>query len=123
MSSILIKNGTLATATDTCLADVYIVDEKVNTIGQNLQMQADLVIDATGKIVFPGGIDPHVHVDMPFMGTYSSDNYETGTRAALHGGMDCHGDHGGRPRPARISPPRSAPSAPAQHARRTADQR
>jgi len=86
MSSILIKNGTLATATDTCLADVYIVDEKVNTIGQNLQMQADLVIDATGKIVFPGGIDPHVHLDMPFMGTYSSDNYETGTRAALHGG-------------------------------------
>lgn len=43
-------------------------------------------IDASGKLIFPGGIDPHVHLDMPFMGTFSSDNYETGTLAALHGG-------------------------------------
>ena len=49
-------------------------------------MKADEEIDASGKIIFPGGIDPHVHLDMPFMGTFSSDNYETGTLAALHGG-------------------------------------
>ena len=49
-------------------------------------MKADKIIDAKGKLVIPGGIDPHVHLDMPFMGTFSSDNYETGTRAALHGG-------------------------------------
>ena len=49
-------------------------------------VKADETIDAKGMLVFPGGIDPHVHLDMPFMGTFSSDNYETGTRAALHGG-------------------------------------
>ena len=47
---------------------------------------ADKEIDAAGKLIFPGGIDPHVHLDMPFMGTFSSDTYETGTRAALYGG-------------------------------------
>ena len=51
-----------------------------------MQQSAEQVIDASGKLIFPGGIDPHVHLDMPFMGTYSSDNYETGTRAALFGG-------------------------------------
>ena len=58
----------------------------MHTIGKNLPVNADEIIDATGKLVFPGGIDPHVHLDMPFMGTFSSDNYETGTRAALFGG-------------------------------------
>ncbi len=51
-----------------------------------MHVKADKEIDASGKLVFPGGIDPHVHLDMPFMGTFSSDNYETGTRAALFGG-------------------------------------
>ncbi|MDQ3682096.1 MAG: dihydropyrimidinase [Bacteroidota bacterium] len=84
--SLLIKNGRIITASEDYVADVFIQDEKIRTIGQNLNIQADEAIDATGMFVFPGGIDPHVHLDMPFMGTFSSDTYETGTRAALHGG-------------------------------------
>jgi dihydropyrimidinase len=84
--SILIKNGRIITATDDYVADIYIEGETISAIGKNLNVTADEVIDASGKLVMPGGIDPHVHLDMPFMGTYSSDNYETGTRAALYGG-------------------------------------
>ena len=84
--SILIKNGRIITATDDYLADIFIEGETISAIGKNLNVQAETVIDASGKLVMPGGIDPHVHLDMPFMGTYSSDNYETGTRAALYGG-------------------------------------
>src|SRR5882757_870524 len=84
--SILIKNGNIVTATDNYMADIFIEGEIVTTIGKNLNVKADTEIDASGKLVFPGGIDPHVHLDMPFMGTFSSDNYETGTRAALFGG-------------------------------------
>jgi dihydropyrimidinase len=84
--SILIKNGRIITADSDQVADVFIEGEKIKTIGKNLSIQANETIDASGKLVFPGGIDPHVHLDMPFMGTYSSDNYETGTRAALFGG-------------------------------------
>lgn len=84
--SILIRNGRIITATDDYTADILIEGEVVKVIGKDLAMKADKEIDASGKLVFPGGIDPHVHLDMPFMGTYSSDNYETGTRAALYGG-------------------------------------
>jgi dihydropyrimidinase len=84
--SILIKNGHVATASEDFLADVFIEGDKIAAIGKNLNVEADKVIDATGKIVFPGAIDPHVHLDMPFMGTFSSDDYESGTRAALFGG-------------------------------------
>ena len=84
--SILIKNGRIITATDDYVADIFIEGETISAIGKNFNVQADEVIDASGKLVMPGGIDPHVHLDMPFMGTYSSDNYETGTRAALYGG-------------------------------------
>lgn len=84
--SILIKNGQIVTVSDNFIGDVYIEDEKIVAVGQNLTYQADKIIDAQDMLVLPGGIDPHVHLDMPFMGTYSSDNYETGTRAALHGG-------------------------------------
>jgi len=84
--SLLIKNGRIITATDDYVADIFIEGETIKTIGKNLLVTADKTIDASGKLVFPGGIDPHVHLDMPFMGTYSSDNYETGTRAALYGG-------------------------------------
>lgn len=84
--SILIKNGRVITATDDYVADVYIEGEQVAAIGKNLSFDADEVIDAKGMLVIPGGIDPHVHLDMPFMGTFSSDTYETGTLAALHGG-------------------------------------
>jgi len=84
--SVLITNGRIITAADDCIADIFIEGETVSMIGKNLQVKADEVIDATGKLVFPGGIDPHVHLDLPFMGTFASDNYETGTRAALFGG-------------------------------------
>lgn len=86
MESILIKNGTVVTATDTFLADVFISDEKVQAIGQNMNVAAKRTIDAKGMYLLPGGIDAHTHLDLPFMGTSSSDDFETGTLAALHGG-------------------------------------
>ena len=84
--AVLIKNGRVVTAAEDYIADVYVEGEKIVAIGSELNHSAEKIIDATGKLVFPGGIDPHVHLEMPFMGTYSSDDYETGTRAALHGG-------------------------------------
>ena len=84
--SILIKNGRIITADADYIADIFIEGETISTIGKNLTVNADTVIDAEGKLIMPGGIDPHVHLDMPFMGTFSSDTYETGTRAALYGG-------------------------------------
>ncbi|MBS1760046.1 MAG: dihydropyrimidinase [Bacteroidetes bacterium] len=84
--SILIRNGRVITADADFIADIFIEGETIKAIGQNLNVKAEKEIDATGKYIFPGGIDPHVHLDMPFMDTYSSDNYETGTRAALFGG-------------------------------------
>ena len=84
--SILIKNGRIVTAADDYVGDILIEGEKITQIGAHIDVAADEMINASGKIVFPGGIDPHVHLDMPFMGTFSSDDYETGTRAALHGG-------------------------------------
>ena len=84
--SILIKNGTVVTAADFHRADVLIEGEHIKAIGHDLEAPGAEVIDAKGQFVLPGGIDPHVHLDMPFMGTFSSDNYETGTLAALHGG-------------------------------------
>ncbi len=82
----LIKNGRIVTATDDYVADILIEGKQIKAIGKDMAVQADEVIDASGMLVMPGGIDPHVHLDMPFMGTSSSDSYETGTRAALHGG-------------------------------------
>ncbi|MCC6938962.1 MAG: dihydropyrimidinase [Flavobacteriales bacterium] len=84
--SLLITNGIVVTAADLHRADVLIEGEHVKAIGHDLHAPGAEVIDAKGMFVMPGGIDPHVHLDMPFMGTFSSDNYETGTRAALHGG-------------------------------------
>jgi dihydropyrimidinase len=84
--SVLIKNGRIITAAEDYVADLFIQGETIQAIGKHLSMPADQVIDASGMLVFPGGIDPHVHLAMPFMGTFSSDDYETGTRAALHGG-------------------------------------
>src|SRR5215831_746047 len=84
--SVLIKNGRIITASDDYVADLFIEGEKISAIGKGLSVTASKEIDATGKLVFPGGIDPHVHLDMPFMGTFSSDTHETGTRAALFGG-------------------------------------
>jgi dihydropyrimidinase len=84
--SLLIKNGRIITAGEDQVADIFIEEERISSIGKNLQVQADHTIDAAGMLIFPGGIDPHVHLDMPFMGTFSSDSYESGTRAALYGG-------------------------------------
>src|SRR5687767_11228054 len=84
--SLLIKNGRIITAADDYMADIFIEGEVIISIGKDLAVNADETIDASGMLVFPGGIDPHVHLEMPFMGTFSSDTYETGTRAALHGG-------------------------------------
>ena len=84
--SVLIKNGNIITATDNYFADIFIAGETVQIIGKGLSVNAEKEIDASGMLVFPGGIDPHVHLDMPFMGTFSSDTHETGTRAALFGG-------------------------------------
>lgn len=84
--SLLIKNGRIVTASSDFIGDILIKGETIESIGRNLSDPEAEVIDATGKLVFPGCIDPHVHLDMPFMGTYSSDNYSTGTLAALHGG-------------------------------------
>ena len=86
--SVLIKNGRIITATDDYISDIFIEGETISAVGKGLAVKADTTIDATGLLVMPGGIDPHVHLDMPFMGTFSSDTHETGTRAALFGGDD-----------------------------------
>jgi dihydropyrimidinase len=80
----VIKNGTIVTADLTYKADVKIDGGRIVEIGPDLS--GDTVLDATGCYVMPGGIDPHVHLEMPFMGTYSADDFESGTRAALAGG-------------------------------------
>ena len=84
--SLLIKNGRVITAVDDYKGDIFIENDQVNLIGKNLDVKADRVIDAHDKYVIPGGIDPHTHLDMPFAGTVSADDFETGTRAAAHGG-------------------------------------
>src|SRR5712692_8102670 len=83
----IIANGTVVTATDTSQADVAISGGKVVAIGQHIpQVNVNKIIDATGKYVFPGGIDAHTHLDMPFGGSTSADDFETGTTAAAFGG-------------------------------------
>ncbi len=86
--SLLIKNGRIVTATDDYRADIFVEDETITLIGKQLSVNADRVIDAAGKLVIPGGIDPHTHFELPFgkEGIVSSDDFETGTRAAAHGG-------------------------------------
>ena len=83
----VIKNGTVVTATDTYASDVGITGGKIAAIAQSLAAEnAGKVIDAAGLLVMPGGIDVHTHLDMPFGGTTSSDDFQTGTIAAAHGG-------------------------------------
>jgi dihydropyrimidinase len=84
MGSKVIKNGTIVTADLTYKADVLIEGDTIIEIGQDLS--GDETLDATGCYVMPGGIDPHTHLEMPFMGTYSADDFESGTRAAAFGG-------------------------------------
>jgi len=82
--STIIKNGTVVTADLSYKADVRVENGKISEIGPNLK--GDRELDASGCYVMPGGIDPHTHLEMPFMGTYSTDDFESGTRAALAGG-------------------------------------
>jgi dihydropyrimidinase len=82
----LVKNGTVVTASDRYQADIFIDKGVVSLIGQGLNLPADEVVDASGKLVMPGGIDVHTHLDMPFGGTTSADDFESGTIAAAHGG-------------------------------------
>src|SRR5450755_3156143 len=83
----IIAGGSVVTATDTYVADVAITDGKVAAIGRDLPREnATKVLDASAKYVLPGGIDVHTHLDMPFGGTMSADDFETGTRAAAFGG-------------------------------------
>jgi dihydropyrimidinase len=84
--SLLIKNGTILNASDIYRGDVFIEGDRVTTIGTHLTMPADRVIDAGGRYVLPGGIDVHTHLDMPFGGTTSADDFESGTTAAACGG-------------------------------------
>jgi dihydropyrimidinase len=84
--TLLIKNGTIVTATDQYRGDVFVDGETITTIGTHLTTRADRVIDAMGKYLFPGGIDVHTHLDMPFGGTTSADDFESGTIAAACGG-------------------------------------
>jgi dihydropyrimidinase len=84
MTSKIIKGGTVVTADLSYDADVRVENGVITEIGQNLS--GGDVLDATGCYVMPGGIDPHTHLEMPFMGTYSADDFESGTRAALAGG-------------------------------------
>jgi dihydropyrimidinase len=86
MSTVLIKGGRVVTATDDYFADVFIDGEKIALIGKDLDVPADKILDAAGKLVIPGGIDPHTHFDMPFGGTVSADDFATGPRAAAFGG-------------------------------------
>jgi len=84
--AILIKNGTLITASDTYQADILIEGEKISMIGKDLTHPDAEIIDAEGKNVLPGGVDPHVHLDLPMFDTVSSDDHYTGGKAAAFGG-------------------------------------
>src|SRR5579864_7805075 len=82
----LIKNGTVVNATGSQRADVLIEGEKISQVAANISNDSHQVVDATGMLVMPGGIDVHTHLDMPFGGTTSADDYTTGTQAAAVGG-------------------------------------
>jgi dihydropyrimidinase len=90
--SVLIKGGRVVTAADDYVGDIYVEGERISLIGESLDVQADKVIDASGKYVLPGGIDPHTHLDMPFGGTVTIDDVESGQTSAAFGGTTCHVD-------------------------------
>ena len=90
--SVLIRGGRVITAADDYVGDVFIENERISLIGESLDVDADKVIDASGKYVLPGGVDPHTHLDMPFGGTVTIDDVESGQTAAAFGGTTCHVD-------------------------------
>jgi dihydropyrimidinase len=90
--SILIRGGRVVTAADAFVADVFVDGERIALIGADLDVAADRTIDAAGKYVLPGCIDPHTHLDMPFGGTVTIDDFESGQGSAACGGTTCHVD-------------------------------
>ncbi len=88
----LIKHGTLVTAAETYPADLLMVDGKIALTGQDLPADGAQVVDARGKFILPGGIDVHTHLELPFGGTYSSDDFYSGHKAAVFGGTTTHLD-------------------------------
>ncbi|HEX8255823.1 MAG TPA: dihydropyrimidinase, partial [Thermoanaerobaculia bacterium] len=82
----VIRNGRIVTAVDDYEADILIENGVISMIARTIDIEADRVIDAKGRLVIPGGIDPHTHMELPFGGTFASDDFETGTIAAAHGG-------------------------------------
>ncbi len=90
--SILIKGGRIITAADDYVGDVYVESERISLIGESLDVEADRTIDASGKYVLPGCVDPHTHLDMPFGGTVTVDDFESGQTSAAFGGTTTHVD-------------------------------
>src|SRR6187399_1112522 len=90
--SVLIKGGRVITAADDYVGDILVENERISLIGESLDVTADTTIDASGKYVLPGAVDPHTHLDMPFGGTVTIDDVESGQRAAARGGTTCHVD-------------------------------
>src|SRR3954453_6512693 len=90
--SILIRGGRVVTAADEFVADVFVEGERVALIGADLDVTADRTIDAAGKYVLPGCIDPHTPLDMPFGGPVTIDDFESGQGSAACGGTTCHVD-------------------------------
>src|SRR5436309_6649985 len=90
--SILIRGGRIVTAADDVVADLLVEGERVALIGADLDVAADRTIEASGKYVLPGCIDPHTHLDMPFGGTTTIDDVESGQTAAAFGGTTTHVD-------------------------------
>ncbi|MDC7247921.1 MAG: dihydropyrimidinase [Sphaerochaetaceae bacterium] len=88
----IIKNGKVITAGDTIFQDILIEDGIIKALGKNFSEEGCEVIDAEGTYILPGGIDPHTHLEMPFGGTVSSDDFYTGHKAAAFGGTTCHID-------------------------------
>jgi dihydropyrimidinase len=87
--SVLLKNGLVVTATGSYVADVLVEGDTIKSVGSGLAAKADETVDASGKYILPGAIDPHTHIDMPFMGTTSADDWKTGSIAAACGGTTC----------------------------------
>src|ERR1700745_124588 len=90
--SILIKGGRVITAADDYVADVFIENERISLIGESLDLSADKVIDASGKYVLPRAVDPHTHLEMPWRGETTIDDFESGQTAAAFGGTTTHVD-------------------------------
>src|SRR3954467_6667441 len=118
--SLLITGGRVITASDDYVADVFCENGTVTAIGRDLpahRYQAERTIAASGQYVMPGGIDVHTHMDMPFGGTTSTDDFETGTIAAAFGGTTCLVDfaiqyRAPTMRPALAAPSKKAPGKP-----------